>query len=58
VSPRERLNVLQKRWRDVVEEFGNLADSGPDAEDRERMLSALRELRLLLTRIELRMTKP
>ncbi len=57
VSPRQRLEWLEKRSRELVDGLTELADSGPGCDDREEMLQLVRETRKSLTRVELRMSR-
>jgi hypothetical protein len=54
-STRERLEILEKRCRHVIGAFAEVAESGPEAEEREALLAAVRRAVAELTRIEVKM---
>jgi hypothetical protein len=56
VSPRQRLESLEKCSRNLVDGLTELADSAPGCDDREEMLQLVRETRKSLVRVELRMS--
>jgi hypothetical protein len=53
-STTELLDALARRTQQVIAEFNRLADAGPDADDRERLLTLLQESRGDLAQIQMR----